>query len=306
MITVFHTTDPHGKLGHLQRTIERASGHSLIAVSGDIRDWDGKASVAQIEATLGDLRKLAAQAAAKDITLTCCSGNHDDWSTPDFYKDYWLDVHEANLQGDFTNAVLKLDGQECLLTCMPWRNYELSAWPAWLDANNVTERRRCVRDLAAQERIEQMLEQGKRWREERGIPWVWLHHNPPSFTTASAAFEASYILKEWIASYRPTAVLCGHTHSAPFQKDGNACDQLDATLVSNPGRTSDQIRFNVIRIERNNGGWVASGKTVAERIPTEEPPEPPERLPLQVGGIPLITEHDEVEEWLLRMRRRPK
>ena len=86
---------------------------------------------------------------------------------------------------------------------------------------------------------------------------------------------------------------------------GKLCARLDGTLVSNPGRTVDEIRINVIQVERKGGDWVALGHTVAEQLPSEEEPGAG-RTPLKAGGIPLLTDGDEAEEWLLRMRRRPK
>ena len=149
MVTILHLTDPHGRLSHLQRAIERAPGHSLIAVSGDLRDWNGPATVAQLEETLAELRKLAAQAAAKGACVGVVSGNHDDWCGSSFPEAYWLDVQEESLHGDFTNTILKLDGEEVILTCMPWRDFGVSEWPAWLDKGNPVERARCKRDQAA-------------------------------------------------------------------------------------------------------------------------------------------------------------
>jgi len=305
MITIFHLTDPHGRLSHVQRAIERAPGHSLIAVSGDIRDWDGPATVAQIEETLAALRKLVDQAAAKNSHVAVNSGNHDDWCGSNFHEDYWLDVHEGNLHGDFSNAILNLNGEEVILTCMPWRDFEFTEWPAWLDKGNPVERARRNRDKAAQKRISEMLGKGKRWRDAKRIPWVWLHHNPPSQTVASAFSDASNVLRDWISKYQPTAVLSGHLHDLPAHAVKNLCGHLGNTLVSNPGRTLDEIRINVIQIDRKDGAWVASGHTVAEQIPTEEDPGTG-RTPLKAGGIPLITDGDDVEEWLLRVRRRPK
>lgn len=271
---IFHTTDPHSKWGHILTTVEAASPNSLIAISGDIHNWEAKATVDELQENVKKLRHLAAKAAKKGCHIAVCSGNHDDWATPYFYIN-WLVLDEPNLHGDLTNKIIQIGEEEILLTCFPWRDYEE---PELLDpTSGAVDGRRWKRDNYTTECILSRLTEGEKLRE--GRPWVWLHHNPPTFTEISGEGEASRILKYWIGKHKPTAVLCGHVHLAFLENEGGTSGHIGNTILSNPGRNRSQVRYNIIDLTKNNVG------TVAIPIPTE-PQEKP-GLPLSVGGIIL-------------------
>jgi len=254
--TIIHVTDVHGDLDRIGEAVKKAPPYSIVAVSGDIHDWDARrAKPEELEAHLKTLRQLAAMAKQKGCYLVVCSGNHDAWAATRPY--HWLAIQEDNLLGDFSNAILNLNGVETIVTCFPWRQAEGQAQEGVI----VTVRKPPLRaDIEAQGRIRQMLAEGRRWQMEKARPWVWLHHNPPSKTAASGGRDASDILVDWIHEFHPTAVLSGHIHTAPFIDGGSPLSYLGTTLVSNPGTTKATVRLNQISITQEGGAWKAAAK----------------------------------------------
>lgn len=254
---IFHTTDPHDKFGHIKTAINKAGPGSLIAISGDIILWDGIAEPERLQNTVFELKGLALQAAKKNCHLALCSGNHDDWSTPAFGQEYWLDVKGVNnLHGDFTNKIIQIGKCQIIVTCIPWRNYEAPLQSSFLTTVQGSERRRLAKDTRCHEKIITMLDKAQQWYIEQKLPWVWLHHNPPSNTPASGNQASSDTVLSWIAKYQPTAVLCGHLHTASLPPNGQQISIIGNTLLSNPGRTVSETRFNELDIKITPSGVV--------------------------------------------------
>ena len=284
-LAIYHTTDPHSNLPLLKDFVESAEPNSLLAISGDIKDWNGKATAEELKEWTLHIQSLADAAATKGCHLAVCSGNHDRWST-DSSLPSWLELVGENLHGDFSNKRLFIQGQETILTCIPWRDYEPDS-PVVPERLGKADRKVWAADVHAHERIVQMLEEAKAWRDERRLPWVILHHSPPSRTIASGGYEASDILRRWIFQYEPTVVLCGHMHTAPFLSGGDVSCRMGRTLISNPGRSAFQLRINQLTLRVHGPAWSAECRTIKKEIPFDVLQASTMHSPT-VGGIELL------------------
>jgi Icc-related predicted phosphoesterase len=66
-----------------------------------------------------------------------------------------------------------------------------------------------------------------------------VYHAPPAGSTTAWGGTRSYgddALTGWIERYRPTAVLSGHVHHAPFVPDGSWVDRVGDSWVFNMGQ----------------------------------------------------------------------
>ena len=223
------TSDLHYKLRQYDWLIRAAAEFDAVVVAGD--HMDASLPVP----TIVQIAALAASfgAVASKSRLLVCSGNHDlnardaeGEKTAD-----WLD----GLRG----ASLAVDGDslrigDTLFTVCPW-------WDG----------------PSAQARVEAMLERAAGQRDGR---WVWVYHAPPEglLSWTGRRHYGDALLPTLIRRHRPTAVLCGHIHEAPFKADGSWIDRIDETWLFNAGRQIGDVPARVeIDLDRRAARWIS-------------------------------------------------
>jgi Icc-related predicted phosphoesterase len=227
------TSDLHYKLRQYDWLIGAAAGFDAVVIAGDhidaSLDVPTEVQIAALSASFA--------AVAQKSRLLVCSGNHDlnarngegekmaDWLAP------------------VRSAALAVDGDtvsigDTLFTVCPW-------WDG----------------PAARAAVERLLDQASAQRSGR---WVWVYHAPPegALSWTGKRHFGDPALPELIRRHRPTAVLCGHIHEAPFRSGGSWIDRVGATWLFNAG---GQIGDTPARIEidftRQSARWVSLAGT---------------------------------------------
>jgi hypothetical protein len=176
-------------------------------------------------------------AVAEHAQLLVCSGNHD--------------LNVRNPAGEMTAEWLAgcrrervaVDGdsielEDTLFSVCPW----------WEGPNT-------------QAALERQLAEAATRRRER---WVWVYHAPPkgALSWTGKQHFGDPLLPTLIARHRPTAVLCGHVHEAPFKLEGSWIDRIDDTWVFNPGHESGDIPARIeIDLDQGYARWSTSEGT---------------------------------------------
>lgn len=198
--------DFHYTLPHFDWIARAAGDHDVVVLAGDLLDVVSSVPIeAQIAAVQATLRDLAGR-----TRLVVCSGNHDlntrspagektsDWLAP--LRDDGVTVDGDTLVTDDT-----------VITSIGWWDGPVAR--AEVDAQ-----------LAG-------VEVG-------GRRWVWVYHSPPEgpLSWTGSRHFGDPVIADWVARWRPAAVLSGHIHQAPFTDAGSWIDRLGSTWLFNAGK----------------------------------------------------------------------
>jgi Icc-related predicted phosphoesterase len=199
--------DLHYSLPQFDWVADSAADFDIVVMAGDHLDLS---SMVDRRAQRVVVRKYFSRLSER-AKLLVCSGNHDLDAQSEAGEKIarWLNAPLGDGIATDGDSFLVDD---TLFTMCPW----------WDGA--VTRRA-----IGAQ------LEAASARRPEH---WIWIHHAPPDKTPISwggARYYGDAQLSEWIATYRPDAVLSGHVHPAPFVKDGSWVDRIGETWVFNAG-----------------------------------------------------------------------
>jgi len=185
-----------------------ADRFDVVVIAGDHLDISSIASVdAQLVVILKYLRRL------KDRTrLIVSSGNHDLTARGESGERVarWMSkVRELGVSADGD----LIDIGDLSISICPW-------WDGPVGCAEVGEQ--LARDA-----------------QRRGRRWMWVYHAPPdesplSWTGTKQIGDGA--LLQWIRTYGPDVVLCGHIHQAPFRQGGSWVDRIGSTLAFNAGR----------------------------------------------------------------------
>lgn len=95
---------------------------------------------------------------------------------------------------------------------------------------------------------EQMLAQIESQQPDPDVVWIWIHHAPPRGSKTAWTIKGDagdpYLLK-LIGKYKPTYVLSGHVHSAPFYPQGDWCERIGRSWVFNPGKQIGDVPAHI-------------------------------------------------------------
>ena len=218
--------DLHYALPHFDWIARAAADHDVVALAGDLLDIVSPVPIeAQIAALQTTLRDLAGR-----TRLVVCSGNHDlntrsaagekttDWLEP-------LRAAGATIDGD------SLVTDDTVITSIGW-------WDG----------------PVAQAEVETQLAAV----EVAGRRWVWVYHSPPEGPLAwtGSRHYGDPVIADWVRRWRPTAVLTGHIHQAPFTDAGSWVDRLDATWLFNAGKQVGPVPAHVmIDLDAATASW---------------------------------------------------
>ena len=257
--------DLGGQRQHEGRRLRRLATRVpfLAAVSGN-HDVDG----------LGHALWLKGAAAGEGRTHFRADGDHlllSPMLTPV--------VHDAKEEVPSTDPALP---GGLLVTCCPFWNY----------AGRGLTQHHWLRG-----RAEALWAQGRRLADAHRVDaWVVLHHEPPAGAAVAAGGWAEAPTGEdegstcarWVARFRPTAVVSGHLHRAPFLPGGRWVDRvgpgeptptgagaeetspLPGTWLFNPGRDPGEAgpRLVLLDLARHEACWLrwADGAEL-DRVP---------------------------------------
>jgi Icc-related predicted phosphoesterase len=79
--------------------------------------------------------------------------------------------------------------------------------------------------------------------------WMWIYHSPPAGTPLCDDGHHQFPdqdLADWIATYEPTIVMCGHIHQAPWARNGSWYARLGRTWVFNPGQLRSAVPSHIV------------------------------------------------------------
>jgi Icc-related predicted phosphoesterase len=195
-----------------------AGDFDAVIIAGDLLEVSSHVPLdAQIVVIRAYLEKLRSR-----TRLFVCSGNHDLTTlSPDGEKVAgWLTsppVPRMSTDGSAED----LDG--LLVSVLPW-------WdgPATRASVAAQLARDAQRDRTA---------------------WLWVYHAPPAGSPVSWAGSRHFgdpALSDWIESYRPDYVLCGHVHQAPFVPGGGWVDRVGSAWVFNMGQQPGESPAHII------------------------------------------------------------
>ena len=232
-------TDLHYRLPAFDWLLGAAEGADVVTISGDLLDIvtpvPHEAQAVVVSTYLARL--------AERTTVLASSGNHDlDGPGPDGEQAAsWL--ARTGVPGLHTDgASLDVDGVR--LTVAPW-------WDGPLTRDQVGDQ------LAAA-------------AEGRPATWVWVYHSPPAGSRLCFDGRRSFpdeALAGWIEQHRPSLVLCGHIHQAPWVDGGGWHDRLGDTVVVNPGKQIGAAPPHVwIDTDSGEATWTGLGETDTVRL----------------------------------------
>ncbi|MFO7778999.1 MAG: metallophosphoesterase [Nitriliruptoraceae bacterium] len=230
-------SDLHYALPQLDWIAARADGFDVVALAGDHLDI---ASPVDLGTQIVALRTSLAALATR-TQLLVASGNHD--------------LNTRNPAGEKTSdwlaplraAGAAVDGDTIEVAGAYWTVLE------WWDGPH------------ARAEVEAQLAAVAATVGER--PWLWVYHSPPHGPLAwtGTRHYGDPVVADWIARWRPTAVLTGHIHQAPFTSQGSWLERLGDTWLFNAGKQPGPTPSHVeIDLAGGTARWV-SYQGVAER-----------------------------------------
>ncbi len=226
--------DLHYTLPHYDWIARAAGDHDVVALAGDHLDIASPVPIeAQIPALQATLRDLAGRS-----RLVICSGNHDlnSRSAAGEKTSDWLHALRdagATVDGD------SLAIGDTVFTSIGWWDGPIAQ--AEVDAQ-----------LAA-------VDVGTR-------RWVWVYHSPPEGPLAwtGSRHYGDPVIAGWVDRWRPTAVLTGHIHQAPFTDAGSWIDHLGSSWLFNAGKQIGPVPAHItIDLDSSTASW--TGLTGSEQ-----------------------------------------
>lgn len=214
------TADLHDRADWRRWILDQSHRFDFIGVGGDVLDaFAGEMDRVQIPAFVEWVQQLKADG----IPLAFCSGNHDRADrpfdglveNPDFAGLYpgkhWMEfLRDDHCVVCPESRLMDIDGVPLVITSFDWSGPDP--------------------DSSA------LLAEGARLKAQAGAPWIWLRHAPPAHAALhDRPLPDNDPFLEAILQWRPTAVLSGHYHDAPFRPGGAQSVQIGETLCINPG-----------------------------------------------------------------------
>jgi Icc-related predicted phosphoesterase len=245
--------DLHYALPQLDWIVRAAADRDVVVLAGDLVDIVSPVTVdAQIVALRASLADLASR-----TQLVVCSGNHDlnarsvagektaDWLAP-------LRAAGVAVDGD----TIEVSGAR--FTVLGW-------WDG----------------PVARAQAEAQLAEAGADAHAAGRAWIWVYHSPPLGPLAwtGSRHFGDPVVAEWIDRWRPTAVLMGHIHQAPYTPEGSWVDRQGTTWLFNAGKQIGPVPAHV-ELDLTEG-WARwhSYEGVVEQALTDGPLAPAATAP---------------------------
>lgn len=231
-------SDIHYSLRQFDWLVSNCGDHDMVIIAGDVMELASAVDTDTQAAVVGQyFRKICA-----DRPLIVCSGNHDLVEEFDGTRSTeWLeDLAIPGLVVDHGSW----ENDQVRILSLPW-------WESEED----------------RDRIESWLDEQVNENDLR--PVFWVNHAPPMGAKISWNGKRDLGDKHlvgWIERWRPTAVISGHIHNAPYYPDGSWIDKVGDTVVINGGRQIGE-KPATIEIEMTEGVIVWCGMEGCEEQP---------------------------------------
>ncbi|MBC2607156.1 metallophosphoesterase family protein [Pelagicoccus albus] len=214
---VLLVSDLHMNLKQFRWVEESASRYDLVVIAGDLLDlasqFDKQEQIQQITPILERIKT--------HCPLLVSSGNHDgNTRTPEGEE-------HADWIKDLRAKGIVSDGQYLDLA-----NYRFTVCPWWNDSQTRREMAKLLKDS----------------QPAAEVSWIWIHHAPPRGSAIARTRKGDAgdpFLSRLIGTYKPTAVLCGHIHNAPFYNEGAWAERVGQTWVFNPGKQPGEVPTHI-------------------------------------------------------------
>jgi Calcineurin-like phosphoesterase len=197
------TAELHYRLAWFKWLEAQAIHYDAIAISGDLLDVFFKEPLKrQVPRTTSWLRTLA-----EKTSVIVCSGNHDTFDIPVERSTgaipAWLSELDSIITVDGSNTVV---ADQVIITSLSFIATAAQKLP--------------------------ILAGGDRLREEKGLPWIVLHHHPPAFHQGIGPEEvtAGRLLKQFSPDFWASGRLYGHH---PFLKRRAWVQRMGNSIVLN-------------------------------------------------------------------------
>jgi Calcineurin-like phosphoesterase len=197
------TAELHYRLSWFKWLEAQAVHYMAIAICGDLLDVFYKEPLKrQVQRTTSWLRTLA-----EKTNVILCSGNHDT-----------VDIPVERASGAIPAWLSELDS---IIT---------------VDGNTTVIRDRIVITslgfVATSDQKRPILAAGHRIRQEKGLPWIVLHHHPPAFHLGIGPEEltAGRLLKQFSPDFWVSGRLYGQQ---PFMQRRGWVQRVDNSIVLN-------------------------------------------------------------------------
>lgn len=200
--------------------------------------------------------------------LAWCSGNHDfhhgDDTPMDEASPEWMRAGNGpRFVRDGETRVIGAESDSVVVSTLPWpvtgSTVFVSGTPVqYLDHLNA------------------LLHRGARFRAERSLPWIVLHHEPPIETAIAAEYDAreAAFSRQILSAAKPDFSLHGHIHDAPNQPSGSWIDRVGSTICFNagqslPGELPNAILLEIHSAQAWTAEWYVSG-VFTEKLNSDE------------------------------------
>jgi Icc-related predicted phosphoesterase len=233
-------SDLHYTLQQLDWVAAQAADYELVVFAGDLLDI---ASAVDPDAQIAVILEYLARVAGK-TTVVACSGNHDlnALNALDERAPVWLE--SARASGVAVDG-MRVETDDALVTvCAYWDGPR-------------------TRELVGRQLEEDAALVGDRM-------WLWAYHAPPDASPTSWTGSRHYgdeDLSNWIGTYQPDVVLCGHVHESPWVDGGDWFDRIGTTAVFNGGRQIGPVPTHIeLDTDRRLARWTSAERVAEEHL----------------------------------------
>jgi calcineurin-like phosphoesterase family protein len=197
------TAELHHRLAWFKWLEAQAVHYDAIAICGDLLDVFSKEPLKrQVQRTSSWLRTLT-----EKTSVIVCSGNHDTIDMPVERSSGAIPAWLSEL-----NSIVTVDGNTTVIR----------------DRIVITS----LSFIATWDQKRPILVAADRTREEKGLPWIVLHHHPPAFHQGIGPEEltAGRLLKQFSPDFWASGRLYGQH---PFLKRRGWIQRMDNSIVLN-------------------------------------------------------------------------
>jgi len=261
------TSDLHRNGKKLLWLLDEAPGHDALVVAGDLLDIFSNTGFTDQKS--GALRwRDAVLKSGKSFAW--CSGNHDffhgDHTPMAAASPLWMRENPStkSFVTDGETRLLQTTRGNLAVTTIPW---PVHGGDLVLDGYRTT-----YLDF-----VKRLLHSGRKIKEEEGVPWIVLNHEPPGGTPLSATYSApeADFGRRLIEAAEPDFSLHGHIHQAPTAPGGSWIWQLGPTVCFNAGQSAPGEPLHHIVLEwRGPGDWTATWNGAGRTLRAESQVSP--------------------------------
>ena len=223
------TSDLHRDAGKLLWLQEEAPEHDALLVAGDLLNIYSNTGLIDQKSGILCWRDTVLKSGK---SFAWCSGNHDffngDHTPMADASPLWMREHPSTetCVTDGESRLLETPEGGLAVTTLPW--------PVHGGDLVVDGYRTSYLDF-----VKKLLKAGRKIKDEEGVPWIVLNHEPPGGTPLSATYfapEADFT-RRIINAAEPDFSLHGHIHQAPTSPGGFWIFQLGPTVCLNAGQS---------------------------------------------------------------------